>query len=59
MAQEPELTTETISETASFIAWKVSEPDGEVTYHVELGQVTLHFFEEEWSEYLELMKSGL
>jgi hypothetical protein len=38
------------------MAWKAQEPDGEATYHVELGQVTLHFFQEEWDELLELMR---
>jgi len=26
-----------------------------VTYHLELGSVTVHFFEEEWTEFLELV----
>ena len=47
--------TTTIAETENFIAWKAEEPDGEVTYHVELNNVTLHFFEEEWTEFLELV----
>ena len=49
--------TDTIAETENFIAWKAEEPDGEVTYHVELNNVTVHFFEEEWTEFLELVKS--
>ncbi len=53
--QEP--TTTTMAETENFIAWKAEEPDGEVTYHVELNNVTVHFFEEEWTEFLELVRS--
>ena len=49
--------TDTIAETENFIAWKAEEPDGEVTYHVELNNVTVHFFEEEWTEFLELVRS--
>ena len=49
--------TETIAETENFIAWRAEEPDGEVTYHVELKNVTVHFFEEEWTEFLELVRS--
>ena len=49
--------TSTIAETENFIAWRAEEPDGEVTYHVELNNVTLHFFEEEWQEFLELTGS--
>jgi len=33
------------------------EPDGETTYHVELNNVTVHFFEEEWTEFLQLVRS--
>lgn len=48
--------TETIAETDNFLAWKAEEPDGETTYHVELNNVTVHFFEEEWQEFLELVR---
>ena len=51
-----EPTTETIAETDTYLAWKANEPDGEVTYHLELNNVTLHFFREEWEEFLELVK---
>ncbi|NIW45414.1 MAG: hypothetical protein GWN30_11880 [Gammaproteobacteria bacterium] len=50
---EPNITT--LNETSNFSAWKADEPDGETTYHVELGIITLHFFEEEWREFLELV----
>ena len=53
---EPSTTTETLSETENYLVWKADEPDGEVTYHVELGNVTVHFFKEEWDEFLELVK---
>ena len=49
--------TETISETDNFLAWKAEEPDGETTYHIELNNVTVHFFEEEWNEFLQLMRN--
>ena len=52
-----EPSTETIAETENFLAWKAEEPDGETTYHVELNNVTVHFFEEEWTEFLELVRS--
>jgi hypothetical protein len=54
--ENSEPTTETIAETDNFLAWKANEPDGEVTYHLELNNVTLHFFREEWQEFLELVK---
>jgi hypothetical protein len=49
--------TQTIAETDNFLAWKAEEPDGETTYHVELNNVTVHFFEEEWTEFLELVRN--
>jgi hypothetical protein len=52
----PDPTTETIAETDNYLAWKANEPDGEMTYHLELNNVTLHFFREEWQEFLELVK---
>jgi hypothetical protein len=50
--------TDTLAETDNYMAWKAEEPDGETTYHIELNNLTLHFFEEEWQEFIELV-SGL
>ena len=54
---DPEPKTETIAETESYLAWKAEEPDGETTYHLELNNVTMHFFKEEWDEFLQLVRS--
>lgn len=48
--------TETIAETDNYLAWRAEEPDGETTYHLELNNVTMHFFQEEWNEFLDLVK---
>ncbi|MEZ0396592.1 MAG: hypothetical protein ABWK53_09220 [Anaerolineales bacterium] len=48
--------TETIAETENFMIWKADEPDGETTYHLELNNVTMHFFQEEWDEFLALIR---
>jgi hypothetical protein len=48
--------TETLAETDNFMVWKAEEPDGETTYHIELNNVTVHFFEEEWNEFLQLVR---
>lgn len=48
--------TETICETEDFIAWRADEPDGESTYHLELNNVTLHFFREEWMEFIKFAR---
>lgn len=56
MEQNPEPKTDTLAETESFVAWRADEPDGEMTYHLEWNNVTLHFFSEEWEEFLTLMR---
>jgi hypothetical protein len=48
--------TQTLAETENYLVWKAEEPDGETTYHVELNNVTVHFFQEEWEEFLELAR---
>ena len=50
--EEPTITI--LAETESLSAWLAEEPDGEPTYHLELGSVTVHFFHEEWLEFLAL-----
>ncbi|NPA92930.1 MAG: hypothetical protein GXO56_04550 [Chloroflexi bacterium] len=55
MSETPEPKTEVLAETRNYIVWKAEEPDGEVTYHLELGAVTVHFFAEEWREFQDLM----
>ena len=52
-----EIPTDTLSETENYSVWMSQEPDGEVTYHIEIGVVTLHFFDEEWEEFRELMQA--
>jgi hypothetical protein len=56
MAANDEPRTETLAETDEYVAWKAYEPDGEVSYHLTLNNVTIHFFEEEWVEFIELVK---
>ena len=53
--QDPK--TKTLAETDNYMAWKAEEPDGETTYHVELNNITLHFFKEEWDEFQSLVKA--
>jgi len=57
MANPQEPKTDTLAETENYLAWQAEEPDGETTYHLELNNVTLHFFTEEWQEFLELARS--
>jgi hypothetical protein len=53
-----DIPTGTLAETATYMAWLSDEPDGETVYHLELGAVTLHFFQEEWDEVLELIEKA-
>ncbi len=55
MPEAPDIKTETLAETENYLIYSAEEPDGETTYNVELGTVTLHFFREEWKEFLQLM----
>ena len=56
MANE-EPTTTTLAETENYAAYTAVELDGETTYHVELDKVTLHFFREEFEEFLRLIRA--
>jgi hypothetical protein len=47
---------EILSESENFSLWRAEEPDGETTYHLELGSVTVHFFREEWDEFVKLIR---
>lgn len=57
MAEDPNIPTDILAETQNYIAWRAQEPDGETTYNLELGSVTLHFFQEEWDEFLNLIRA--
>lgn len=53
-----EINTQVLAETDNlhYQVWKADEPDGETTYHLELNNVTVHFFTEEWEEFLQLIR---
>ncbi len=53
----PEPKTENLAETENYLIWLAEEPDSEITYHIELNNVTLHFFKEEWDEFLALVQN--
>lgn len=50
-----DISSTTLAETENYIIWKTVEPEGEETYHIEINNVTLHFFLEEWQEFLKLV----
>ena len=53
---DQDFATEVIAETENFLAWRADEPDGESTFHLELNNLTVHFFAEEWEEFLKLVE---
>jgi hypothetical protein len=56
MVDTTELKTKTLVETDNYSIWQADEPDQETTYHLELNNVTIHFFQEEWEEFLDLIQ---
>ena len=54
MNGKTDLNLQTIVETDNYTIWRADEPDDESTYHLELNNVTVHFFKEEWDEFMEL-----
>jgi len=56
MNAQSEPKVEVLVETENYSVWKAEEPDGEVTYHLEMNNVTVHMFQEEWDEFVVLVK---
>jgi hypothetical protein len=54
--QDPETQTKTLAETENFVIWSAEEPDGEMTYHLDFNNVTVHLLREEWEEFLDLVR---
>ena len=46
---------EEVSRTENFTAWKSVEPDEEEMYHIQFGKATVHFFVEEWEEFVDFV----
>lgn len=53
-----DLTAHTLAESDSYAIWTTVEDNGETIFHLELGSVTLHFFQEEWEELVGLMEAA-
>jgi hypothetical protein len=56
MNATPEPKMKTLAETENFMVWMAEEPDGETTYYVQINNVTINFFQEEWDEFKQLVK---
>ena len=57
MAAQAETKTTIIAETQNYLVYTAEEPDGETTYNIELGTITVHMFKEEWDEFLRLIRA--
>lgn len=57
MPNDKETPTTILAETDNFVVYTAEEFEGETTYHVELEKITLHFFKEEFEEFVRLVKA--
>ena len=57
MAAQGDIKTVIIAETQNYLVYTAEEPDGETTYNIELGTITIHLFKEEWDEFLRLIRA--
>ena len=46
---------EVLCEQEEFSVWRAEDPDGEMTYHLELGPITVHFLSDEWDRFVSMM----
>ncbi len=58
MANDPTIPTETLAESENYMIWVSQEPDGETVFHIDLGPVTLHMFQEEWDEFVKTVNAA-
>lgn len=56
MKEVDETKINTLVETEDSFLYTAEEPDGEVTYHLQINNVTIHFFMEEWQSALDFLK---
>jgi len=56
MNDELETNIITVVESDDKFAYIAEEPDGELTYHLQINNVTMHFFAEEWQETLSFLE---
>jgi hypothetical protein len=45
-----------LAETETYAIMLAEDVDGESVYNIQLGSVTLHLFEEEWEELIQLIR---
>jgi hypothetical protein len=47
-----------VAETENYALLVGTDADGETIYNLELGNITLHLFKEEWEELIELVEQA-
>lgn len=58
MSDENPIEVEPLVETENYAVFRATGEEGEVVYHVELFNLTLHFFTEEWQEFVKLIEEA-
>lgn len=56
---DDDIQSETLVETENYMVYWTKEPDGEIVYHIEMFNITLHLFPEEWEEFKAMMDEVL
>lgn len=56
MNNELETNITTVVESEDNFAYIAEEPDGELTYHLQINNVTMHFFAEEWQDTMSFLE---
>lgn len=56
---EEDFSMETLAETEHFTLWRSADQEGEALFHLEMGNVSIHFTEEEWEELVSLVEQAL
>ena len=57
MEKQPQVIT--LAETEMYEVFVVEGEDGDRTYHLEIGNVTINFLREDWEEFTDLMTQVL
>lgn len=58
MPDRPDDDLTLLAETDNYAVLVARDAEGEAVYNVELGNVTLHLFEEEWRELVTLIRDA-
>ena len=58
MDNDPQI--QMLGETQDYAVWVSEEPEHDaLIYHIELGNITIHLFSEEWEEFVDVMRQAM